>query len=210
MNKKMIISMAITVAVFSILVGATLALFTSEATVEGNTLAAGRLELSAQETTAVTFAVENIYPGAGYQAGQADDDDSGEMIVTEISNSGTLPYYLKAVISETVASPAKNSAGYLPEKVNLFITLTGPNGEETYKETTLVASHGQDLVWLVEANGAPLVIEPGETVSFRLFGQLDLSANNDYQESEWEGMVTFTAVQSDAQGTGLEGITWSE
>lgn len=199
MKLKMFLSVAIIVGAAVLVTGATLALFTSEAVVGNNTLAAGKLELTIETPEVRNFTIDNIYPGQEL-----------DMSEVEITNSGTLPYYLKAVISETVASPAKNSAGYLPEKVNLFITLTGPNGEETYKETTLVASHGQDLVWLVEANGAPLVIEPGETVSFRLFGQLDLSANNDYQESEWEGMVTFTAVQSDAQGTGLEGITWSE
>ena len=209
MKKKMFISMAILVIISVLLVAGTMALFTSETVIEGNTLAAGKLELSAQESTTVNFDVGNMFPGAGYQVGQAEDDDNGEMMVTEITNSGTLPYYLKAVISETAASPAKGSAGYLPEKVNLFITLTGPNGEVTYREAALSSTQGQDLVWLVTTDGMPLVIEPGETVNFRLFGQFDLSANNDYQESAWEGAITFTAVQSDGQESALESVTWT-
>ncbi len=209
MKKKMAVSLVMVVVTIFMLVGVTLALFTSEVSVAGNTLAAGKLELSAAEATAVTFEVGNIYPGAGYQVGQDADDDNGEMMVTEITNSGTLPFYLKAVISETSASPAKGNAGYLPEKVNLFITRTGPDGGYSYQEATLSAIHGQDLVWLDET-GSPLVIEPGETVNFRLFDQFDLSAGNAYQQSEWEGVVTFTAVQADAQDGGLEGIIWNE
>lgn len=210
MKNKLMISLAMLAVAMFVVVGATFALFTSEASIENNTLAAGSLELSAAEATTVTFEIGNLFPGAGYQPDQLKDDDNGEMMVTEITNSGSLPFYLKAVISENSSSPAKGSAGYLPEKVNLFITLTGPGGEVTYKEATLSATQGQNLVWLVATDGMPLVIEPGEIVSFRLFGQLDLSADNDYQESQWEGVVTLTAVQSDAQGTALEGITWSE
>ncbi len=209
MKKKMFISVAIVVTVSVLLITGTMALFTSETVIEGNTLAAGKLELNAQESTAVIFEVGNMFPGAGYQVGQAEDDDNGEMMVTEITNSGTLPYYLKAVISESAASPAKGSTGYLPEKVNLFVTLTGPNGEVTYREANLSNTQGQDLVWLVTTGGMPLVIEPDETVNFRLFGQFDLSASNDYQESAWEGAITFTAVQSDGQGSTTESVTWN-
>lgn len=209
MKTKVMMSVLMIMVAALLVTGATMALFTSEAAVEANVLTAGKLELTSERPQAtLVFNVDNIYPGAGYQPGQAADDDSGEMMVTDMENTGSLPFYLKAVITETGASPGAGSPGYLPGKTNLFLTLTGPEGEVHYTEATLETLQGTDLVWQVD--GAPLVIGPGEAVNFRLFGQFDISAGNEYQESTWEGTVTFTAVQSDAQGSGVVGITWAE
>ncbi len=55
--------------------------------------------------------------------------------------------------------------------------------------------------------GSPLVIEDGEKVTFRMTGDFDLAAGNEYQESAWEGLVTFSAVQSDGQEPGAD-FSW--
>lgn len=196
MKRKMMFSLIVMALVISLTVGATLALFTSETIVEGNTLAAGKLELTVGNPTTKNFALANLFPGIDLDL--ADD---------QITNSGTLPYHLKAVISEDAVELGTGD-GYLPDQVNLTVTLTGPNGEEMVYEDTLENLLDADLIW--QAAGAPLVIEAAEEVSFTMTGDFDLAAGNDYQESEWEGTVTFTAVQSDAQSGDLNEIIWVE
>ncbi len=196
MKRRMIFSFTLMALVISLTVGATLALFTSETTVEGNTLAAGKLELTVDNPSTESFELSNLFPGIEL-----------DLADKEITNSGTLPYYLKAVISED-AFELGTGDGYLPDQVNLTVTFTGPNQEEMVYEDTLKNLMDADLVWQIA--GAPLVIEDGEEVNFRMTGDFDLAAGNDYQESEWEGTVTLTAVQSDAQNGDLSEIIWEE
>ena len=196
MKRKMIFSLTVMALVIALIVGTTMALFTSEATVEGNTLAAGKLELTVGNPSTESFELANLFPGIDL-----------DLADKEITNSGTLPYYLKAVISEDDFELG-NGEGYLPDQVNLTVTLTGPGGEEMVYEDTLENLLDADLVW--QTGGSPLAIEPAEEVSIRITGDFDLAANNDYQESTWEGAVTFTAVQSDAQSNDLSEIIWVE
>lgn len=193
MRAKILSSALVVVFTAVILAGATLALFTSEAAVANNTLAAGKLELTVENPEVRNFVIDNIYPGQEFALSEI-----------EITNSGSLPYYLKAVISETEAI-AGPGGGYLPTAVNVTADLSG-SGETAFYSATLADLLGEDLAW--QKNEQFLVIEPGSTVSFRLDGQFDLSAGNEYQESAWEGAITFTAVQSDGQDPAAGNLNW--
>jgi predicted ribosomally synthesized peptide with SipW-like signal peptide len=194
MKSKFLLSLTVILVATALMAGATLALFTSEATVEGNTLGAGSLELTIDNPEAKIFAIDNIYPGKEFA-----------MMDVDIHNSGSLPYYLKAVITET-GSENDPGGGYLAEVVNVSAALTGSSGITEYN-STLENVLENDLVW--KNSSEYLIIEPGQTVSFQLFGQLDLTAGNEYQESIWEGLITFSAVQSDGQAPGAD-FSWGD
>ena len=194
MKSKFLLSLTVILVSTALMAGATLALFTSETTVQGNTLGAGSLELTIDNPESKRFAIDNIYPGKEFA-----------MMDVDIYNSGSLPYYLKAVITEATAENGPGG-GYLAEVVNVTAVLTSGSGEAEYS-LTLEEVLENDLVW---KNGSEyLIIEPGQTASFQLDGQFDLAAGNEYQESTWEGLVTFIAVQSDGQEPGA-GFSWGE
>ncbi len=194
MKSKFLISLTVILVATALMAGATLALFTSETTVQGNTLGAGSLELTIDNPEAKNFAIDNIYPGKEFA-----------MMDVDIHNSGSLPYYLKAVITEA-GSENGPGGGYLAEVVNVSAALTSSSGESDYN-STLENVLESDLIW--KEGSEYLVVEPGQTVNFQLDGQFDLAAGNEYQESIWEGLVTFSAVQSDGQETGAE-FSWGE
>ena len=194
MKSKFLLSLTVILVSTALMAGATLALFTSETTVQGNTLGAGSLELTIDNPESKRFAIDNIYPGKEFA-----------MMDVDIHNSGSLPYYLKAVITETDSENGPGG-GYLAEVVNITALLTSGSGEADYS-LTLENVLENNLIW---KNGSEyLVIEPGQTARFKLDGQFDLAAGNEYQESTWEGLVTFSAVQSDGQEPGT-GFSWGD
>jgi len=191
MKKKILASVLMIVVAAFLVTGATLALFTSEAEVSDNQLAAGTLELTTNNEELIPFDIGNIHPGQEL-----------EMKDFKIKNSGSLPFYLKAVVE----TEAQQGEAFLPDKIDVVVTLSGANQEEHVIETTLADLIDSDLTW--QENGTPLVIEAGETVNFELTGIFNLNAGNDYQETEWAGKISVMAVQSDSQDS--EAIIWSE
>jgi predicted ribosomally synthesized peptide with SipW-like signal peptide len=193
MKTKIYFSVLIVVLAALLLAGATLALFTGEAAINNNTLAAGNLELTVDSPEVRNFAIDNIYPGMEFVLSEI-----------EITNSGSLSYFLKAVISETETVDGPGG-GYLPVVIRIRAELSG-SGESTAYNGTLANLLGEDLTW--KENEQLLVIEPGSTVNFKLDGQFDLAAGNEYQESAWEGAITFIAVQSDGQDPVADNLNW--
>ncbi len=189
MKSKLFISLTVLFLSTVLLAGATLSLFTGEATVESNTLKAGSLQLTIDKPETKSFAIDHIYPGKDFA-----------MMDVDVYNSGSLPYYLKAVITET-GSEKGPGGGYLPEVIKVSAVLTSGDGEVEYN-STLQSMLEKDLSW--KSDSKDLVIEPGQTANFQLEGQFELAAGNEYQESTWEGLVTFSAVQSDGQKFGGE------
>ena len=194
MKPKFLISVTLLLVVVALMAGATMALFTSEATIQENTLGAGSLELTIDNPESKRFALDNIYPGKEFA-----------MMDVDIHNSGSLPYYLKAVITETDSENGPGG-GYLAEVANITAVLTSGSGEAEYN-LTLENVLEKDLIW--KKSSKYFVIEPGQTASFQLDGQFDLNAGNEYQESTWEGLVTFSAVQSDGQELGAD-FSWGD
>jgi hypothetical protein len=194
MKSKFLISLTTILVATALMAGATLALFTSETTVQGNTLGVGSLELTIDNPEAKNFAIDNIYPGKEFA-----------MMDVDIHNSGSLPYYLKAVITETDSEKGPGG-GNLAEVVNIAAVLMSGDSETEYN-LSLESVLENDLIW--KKGSEYLIIEPGQTASFQLNGQFDLAAGNEYQESTWEGLVTFSAVQSDGQVPGA-GFSWGE
>ncbi len=191
MKKRLFASVLMILVAAFMVAGVTMALFTSEAQVEGNELSAGKLELTTNSEGLVPFDIGNIYPGQEL-----------EMKEFAVENSGSLPFYLKAVIE----SEGHTGEAFLPDKIDVTVTLSGANQEEHIIVTTLADLIDNDLVW--QENETPLVIEAGETVNFELAGTFNLNAGNEYQEAKWAGKISVQAVQSDSQDSGS--IIWTE
>jgi len=88
MNKKILTSLAVILAVASVATGATVAVFTDTKQITGNTFATGTVNLTLNKSAGKPFSVSNAWPG--YMTGWEHMD---------IFNTGTLPFeaYMRMV-----------------------------------------------------------------------------------------------------------------
>lgn len=187
-KSRVLVSLMVIALAAAMIGGATMAWFTSEVTVEGNLFEAGTLEIGLVNGGSAVIDVGNMAPG---------DDVTGEVA---IRNDGSLDMKFKGVVTETDADPGSGEDGYLPDALNVTVTLTDINessrSDVVYEGTLAALLADPDLMEAWEPATAPDdPFEPGWTATYEIEVEFDEGAGNEYKNAEWKGDITFVATQ---------------
>jgi len=186
MNKSVVlISLMVMTLTLSVAGMGTMAWFTDETAVEGNSFVTGEVSIAHNESSELPL---NLFDGTTTMS--PGDTDS---TIISIENDGDSSIYLKASIEETTYS----GISYLPDQLIVSVGITDGSYENTYDDslTNIIDS---DLVWN-SSLGPPKEVAPGESVDYEIEVVFSETADSSYANSTWNGDIVFTAVQSDNQ-----------
>lgn len=176
--KNILLSSLIIAALGALAVSSTVALFNDQEVVAGNTVAAGTLELTLNESAGKPFAIVGAYPG--YMSGWE---------YLDIYNTGTLPFEAYMDFQKTSGStPLYNNLAIILETSGYdSVCHNGDGGEQViysgliknYDETTVVSDISYwHLANEDDASGGPDNIRSGWTERVCQKVGIDSSAGN--------------------------------
>lgn len=220
MNKKILISLSVVVAVSAVAVGGTVAFFSDKETSVGNTFAAGAIDLkidshatyNGQPVTAATWELKDLNPTSDKFFNFVDikPGDKGENTISlhVINNDAWVCAEVSGLISaenscnepETQAEPncAPDGDGELDDTM-VWTVWRDPNCNDIQDsgEVTLVSGHpvnGVLAVYDSTTQAGPLT--GGSTTCLGVAWELPLVTGNEVQTDSLTGDVSFEVVQS--------------
>ncbi|MEW6426111.1 MAG: TasA family protein [Bacillota bacterium] len=193
MRKKIYLSMILVVLASALVGGAAFALFTDQATNEGNTFTAGTVDVNLGGT--LPFNVTNMAPG-----------DSATRYV-EIRNSGTLDMLFRGYVTATT-NTALGGATFA-DQLQVTVTLRPsdyeyPEGYTPYGPTNAPIYSGPlsgligvdnalDNVDAAFVDGWPLM--PGYVAVYKMVVELPLETGNEWQNAQFVGNLVVDGTQ---------------
>jgi len=184
-NGKIIMSGISIIASLVLLSGATLAYFTANASSEGNTFAAGEMNIDIRDQNLNTAFVNELL-ATGWQPG----DET--LVEFDVRNRGTLPINLSGLATGTWGQSELDSQ----DKVKV-VKVERWNGSSW--ETLKNDSGGISGVFYYTSNGNPggtqFAVAPGERAQLRLTVKFVETAGNDFQGKTFTATIQIAGKQ---------------